>query len=189
MSILGLTSLNELTHSSVALNANDVLTKMKDHVIKTLNQTQDYTSARDGMEMALFILDLESKKLQFSGARRPLYLIRDNQLSELTGDRMPLGISDDGESLFTNKEIEFKKDDIVYLFSDGYVDQLGGPDRKTFKTKKFKDMLLSNCQLPMNEQREVLDTTLSDWKGNIEQIDDILVIGIKFKFGAAGLTV
>jgi len=184
MSILGLTSLNELTHNPVALNANDVLTKMKAHVIKTLNQTQDYTSARDGMEMALFILDLESHKLQFSGARRPLYHVRENQLSELAGDRMPLGISDDGESLFTNKEIEIRKDDIVYLFSDGYVDQLGGPDRKTFKTKKFKDMLLSNCHLPMNEQKEVLNTTLEEWKGNVEQIDDILVIGIKFRFGS-----
>jgi len=90
----------------------------------------------------------------------------------------------DGESLFTNKEIEIRKDDIVYLFSDGYVDQLGGPDRKTFKTKKFKDMLLSNCHLPMNEQKEVLNTTLEEWKGNVEQIDDILVIGIKFRFGS-----
>jgi len=134
--------------------------------------------------MALFILDLESGKLQFSGARRPLYMVRDNQLSELAGDRMPLGISDDGVSLFTNKEIEYKKDDIIYLFSDGYVDQLGGPERKTFKTKQFKDMLLNNCHLSMNEQKEVLDTTLEEWKGNVEQIDDILVIGIKFKFGA-----
>jgi serine phosphatase RsbU (regulator of sigma subunit) len=137
------------------------------------------------MEMALLILDLELGKLQFSGARRPLYIVRDNQLSELTGDKMPLGISDNKEGLFTNKEIEFKKDDIIYLFSDGYVDQLGGPERKTFKTKKFKDMLLNNCHLPMNEQKEVLDTTLEEWKGNVEQIDDILVIGIKFKFGAS----
>jgi serine phosphatase RsbU (regulator of sigma subunit)/tetratricopeptide (TPR) repeat protein len=185
MSILGLTFLNELVHNTVALNANDVLTRLKDHVIKTLHQTQNYTSARDGMEMALLILDLESGKLQFSGARRPLYIVRDNQLSELTGDKMPLGISDNKEGLFTNKEIEFKKDDIIYLFSDGYVDQLGGPERKTFKTKKFKDMLLNNCLLPMNEQKEVLDTTLEEWKGNVEQIDDILVIGIKFKFGAS----
>jgi serine phosphatase RsbU (regulator of sigma subunit) len=189
MSILGLTFLNELVHNTVALNANDILTRLKDHVIKTLHQTQNYTSARDGMEMALFILDLESKKLQFSGARRPLYLIRENQLSELAGDRMPLGISDDGESPFTNKEIEFQKNDIVYLFSDGYVDQLGGPERKTFKTKKFKDMLLNNSHMSMDEQKEFLDTTLEEWRGNVEQIDDILVIGVKFKFGAGNLVV
>jgi serine phosphatase RsbU (regulator of sigma subunit) len=184
MSILGLTFLNELVHNAVTLNANEILTRLKDHVIKTLHQTQTYTSARDGMEMALLVLDLESGKLQFSGARRPLYIVRDNQLSELTGDRLPLGISDVGESLFTNKEVEFKKDDIIYLFSDGYVDQLGGPERKTFKTKNFKDLLINNCHLPMNEQKEVLETTLEEWKSNVEQIDDILVIGIKFKFGA-----
>jgi len=182
MSILGLTFLNELVNKDVTINANEVLTRLKDHVIKTLHQKKNNRSTRDGMEMALFILDLENNKLQFSGARRPLYLVRDKTLTELTGDRMPLGIYDDGESLFTNKEIEFKKDDIVYLFSDGYVDQLGGPDRKTFKTKKFKELLINICHLPMNEQKEVLETTLEEWRLNIEQIDDILVLGIKFKF-------
>lgn len=189
MSILGLTFLNELVHSAVAFDASEVLAKLKDHVIKTLHQTQDYTSARDGMEMALFILDLESNKLQFSGARRPLYLLRDKQITELSGDKMPLGINDEGENTFTNKELQLKKDDIVYLFSDGYVDQLGGPDRKTFKTKKFKDVLLNNCHLSMNEQKEVLEATLEEWKGNVEQIDDILVIGIKFKSVAGDLVV
>jgi serine phosphatase RsbU (regulator of sigma subunit)/lipopolysaccharide biosynthesis regulator YciM len=184
MSILGLTFLNELVHNAVTLNANDILTRLKDHVIKTLHQTQNYQSARDGMEMALFIYDLESGRLEFSGARRPLYYIRDGQMSELSADKMPLGIYEEGESTFTNKELEIKKDDIVYLFSDGYVDQLGGPDRKTFKTKKFKDMLLGNCHLPMNEQKELLDIALEEWRGNVEQIDDILVIGIKFKSGA-----
>ena len=130
--------------------------------------------------MALLILDLEYNKMQFSGANRPLYLIRDNQLNELTGNKMPLGISDDGEHPFTNKEIEFSKNDIVYLFSDGYVDQLGGPDRKTFRTKKFKELLLNSCHLSMNEQKEVLETNLEEWRLDIEQTDDILVIGIKF---------
>jgi serine phosphatase RsbU (regulator of sigma subunit) len=182
MSILGLTFLNDLVNKDVTINANEVLTRLKDHVIKTLHQKKNNKSTRDGMEMALFILDLEKNKLQFSGARRPLYIVRDKQLTELTGDRMPLGIYDDGESLFTNKEFEFKKNDILYLFSDGYVDQLGGPDRKTFKTKQFKELLLNICHLPMNEQKAVLETTLEEWRSDIEQIDDILVLGIKLKF-------
>ncbi|MBK7134378.1 MAG: tetratricopeptide repeat protein [Bacteroidales bacterium] len=186
MSILGLTFLNELVHSAITINANEVLIKLKDHVIRTLHQTQTYTSARDGMEMALFILDLETNIIQFSGARRPLYLLRDKQITEFAGDKMPLGIHDEADNSFTNKEIEIKKDDIVYLFSDGFVDQLGGPDRKTFKTKKFKDLLINNCHLSMNEQKEVLENAFEEWKSNIEQIDDILVIGIKFKFGAGG---
>jgi serine phosphatase RsbU (regulator of sigma subunit) len=184
MSILGLTFLNELANNTVTLNANEVLTRLRDHVIKSLHQKNNNRSTRDGMEMALFILDLENNMLQFSGARRPLYLIRDKQLNELTGDKMPLGINDDRDGLFTNKEIEFRKNDIVYLFSDGYVDQLGGPDRKTFKTKNFKELLLNSCHLPMNDQKDVLETALEEWKLDNEQIDDILVIGIKFKFGA-----
>ncbi len=184
MSILGLTFLNELVNNAAKLSASEALTRLKDHVIRTLQQKHNNSGTRDGMEMALFILDLEFNKLQFSGARRPLYLIRDKQLIELAGDKMPLGIYDDGEITFTNKEMEFKKDDIVYLFSDGYVDQLGGPERKTFKAKKFKDLLLNNCHLPMNEQKEVLEKTLDEWRSDIEQIDDILVIGIKLKFGS-----
>ena len=100
MSILGLTFLNELVNKNVTINANEVLTRLRDHVIKTLNQKRNNRGTRDGMEMALFILDLEKNKLQFSGARRPLYLIRDKQLTELTGDKMPLGIYDDGEDSF-----------------------------------------------------------------------------------------
>jgi len=184
MSILGLTFLNELVNKTVTLNANEVLTRLKDHVIRTLQQKHNNSGTRDGMEMALFILDLGSNKLQFSGARRPLYLVRDKQLTELAGDKMPLGIYDEGEIIFTNKEMDYKKDDIVYLFSDGYVDQLGGPDRKTFKTKKFKDLLLDNCHLSMDAQKEVLEKTLEEWRSDIEQIDDILVIGIKLKFGS-----
>ena len=185
MSILGLSFLNELVNNNVHLNANEVLSKVRDHVIKTLHQKNNYRSTRDGMEMALFILDLEKNNLQFAGASRPLYLIRDKQLNDLAGDKMPLGINDDGRHPFKNVEMEFKKNDIVYLFSDGYVDQLGGPDKKTFKTKKFKETLLNNCHLPMNEQKEVLEATLEEWKSDNDQIDDILVIGIKFRFGAS----
>jgi serine phosphatase RsbU (regulator of sigma subunit) len=185
MSILGLTFLNELVNKEVSLNTNEVLTRLREHVIRTLHQKNTTRSTRDGMEMALFKLDLEHNNLQYSGARRPLYIIRDKQLNELPADKMPLGIYEDGKNPFTIKEMEFKKNDMIYLFSDGYVDQLGGPDRKTFKTKRFKELLLNSCHLPMNKQKEVLETALEEWKSGIEQIDDILVIGIKLKFGAA----
>lgn len=189
MSILGLTFLNELVSKSASIATNEVLSKLRDHVIKSLNQTQNLSSTKDGMEMALFILDMEYHKLQFSGANRPLYLIRDKQLQELSGDKMPLGIYDDGEDHFTNKEVEFKENDIIYVFSDGYVDQFGGPDRKTFKTKNFKRLLLDNCLLPMNEQKDILENTFEEWKKGTDQIDDIMVIGIKLKFGAKDLVV
>ena len=187
MSVLGLSFLNELVNNADSLNSNEVLSKLRDHIIKTLNQKNNNKNARDGMEMALFKLDLEKNILQFSGARRPLYLVRDQQLTELAGDKMPLGIYDDGRKPFTSREIEFRKNDIVYLFSDGYVDQVGGPDKKTFKSKKFKETILNNCQLPMIKQKEVLEATLNEWKSDMNQIDDILVIGIKLKFGSVDI--
>lgn len=184
MSVLGLSFLNELVNNADSLNTNDILSKLRDHIIKTLHQKNDPGSTRDGMEMALFKIDTEKNILQFSGARRPLYIVRDNTLTEIAGDKIPLGIHFDTRELFTNKEIEIRKNDIVYLFSDGYVDQIGGPDKRTFKSKKFKDFLLNNCDLPMDIQKEKLETNLKEWKADTEQIDDILVIGIKFKFGA-----
>lgn len=184
MSILGLTFLNDLVTKTTVINTNEVLTRLRDHIIRTLHQKNNNKNTRDGMEMALFKIDLENNMLQFSGARRPLYMIRDNQLEELPADKIPLGIYDDRDSTFTSKEIEIRRNDAVYLFSDGYVDQLGGPDRKTFKSKKFKELLLSSCHLPMSEQKKVLETTLEEWKAGVEQIDDILVIGIRFKIGA-----
>lgn len=183
MSILGLAFLNELVNKVASINANEILTQLKDHVIKSLHQSQSTNYTRDGIEMALIILDLEYNRLQFSGACRPMYLVRDKQLQDFLGEKMPLGIYDDNKNPFTNIEMEFKENDIVYLFSDGYVDQFGGPERKTFKSKNFKELLLNNCHLPMNEQKKVLETSLEEWRSGIEQTDDILVIGIKFKFG------
>jgi len=185
MSVLGLSYLNELVTNTDPLNASEILSRLRDHIIKTLHQKNDPGSTRDGMEMALFKIDPEKNILQFSGARRPLYLIRDNQLTELSGAKAPLGIHFDARDPFTNKEVEIRKNDIVYLFSDGYVDQIGGPDKRTFKSKKFKELLLNNCHLSMDVQKEKLENNLDEWKADTEQIDDILVIGIKFKFGVA----
>jgi serine phosphatase RsbU (regulator of sigma subunit)/Tfp pilus assembly protein PilF len=184
MSVLGISYLNELVNSTVALQASEVLSRLREHVIKTLHQKNDPKSTRDGMEMSLIKLDQEKNILQFSGARRPLYLIRDSNLSELAGDKIPLGIHFDANDTFNDKEIEIRKNDIVYLFSDGFADQIGGPEKKTLKAKRFKDILLNNCHLPMAEQKELLEKSLEDWKAGNSQTDDILVIGIKFRFGA-----
>ena len=92
---------------------------------------------------------------------------------------MPIGIYDDEGKSFTTNEISLQKDDIIYLFSDGYVDQIGGAERKTFRTKRFKELLLEIFRLPMNEQKIVLQKRIEEWQGELDQIDDILVVGIK----------
>lgn len=183
MSILGLAFLNEILGQTKILKANVILNQLRSHVKKSLRQTGKVDEARDGMEMALCVVDFNEKRLQYSGAFRPLYLIRKKVLIELKGDSMPIGIYNEEELSFKNEELSFNEDDIIYMFSDGYVDQLGGPDRKTYKSKKFKELLIDIHQKPLQEQKQLLEKEYETWKLDIEQIDDIMVMGIKFEPG------
>jgi sigma-B regulation protein RsbU (phosphoserine phosphatase) len=180
MSILGVAYLNEILNQKGAIKANAILNQLRAQVIKSLHQTGKADEARDGMEMALCVVDYSNQRLQYSGAFRPLYLIRDNGLIELKGDPMPIGIYNEEEISFNNEELIFKENDIIYMFTDGYVDQLGGSDRKTFKSRKFKQLLIDIHQKPLQEQKEILEAEYEQWKQNIEQIDDILVLGVRF---------
>jgi sigma-B regulation protein RsbU (phosphoserine phosphatase) len=179
MSILGVSFLNEIVNKAVTIRANEILNQLCGQVIKSLHQTGKKDETRDGMEMGLCVMDFSKNKLQFSGAFRPLYLIRDNELKEFRGDSMPIGIYEEEDQSFSNTEVLFQKDDIIYLFTDGYVDQLGGTERKTFRSKNFKKLLIEIHNLPMHEQKKVLDNNYKAWRGEIDQVDDILIVGIK----------
>ena len=179
MSILGVSLLNEIINKTVTIRANEILNQLRGQVIKSLHQTGKNDETRDGMEMALCIIDFGKMKLQFSGAFRPLYLLRNGDILESGGDNMPIGIYEDEESSFTNKEIPIEKGDVLYLFTDGYLDQMGGDNRKTFKSQNFKKLLLSIYTFPLQKQRELLEEKLNVWQGDLEQVDDILVVGIK----------
>ena len=179
MSILGVSLLNEIVNKTVTIRANEILNQLRGQVIKSLHQTGKNDETRDGMEMALCIIDFGKMKLQFSGAFRPLYLLRNGDIMELNGDNMPIGIYEDEESSFTNKEIPFEKGDVIYLFTDGYLHQMGGDNRKTFKSQNFKKLLLDIHTFPLQKQRELLEEKLNVWQGDLEQVDDILVVGIK----------
>lgn len=181
MSILGLAHLNEILNQSAILKADEILNLLRSKVIKSLHQTGKYDEARDGMEIALCVVDFNQQKLQYSGAFRPLYLVRDNDLTELKGDSMPIGIYHEDEIPFNYKVLNFNEKDIIYMFSDGYVDQLGGPDRKTFKSKKFKQLLIETHQKSMDLQKEILENEFEAWRSDYEQIDDIMVMGIRFE--------
>lgn len=181
MSILGLAHLNEILNQSAILKADEILNQLRSKVIKSLHQTGKYDEARDGMEIALCVVDFNQQKLQYSGAFRPLYLVRDNDLTELKGDSMPIGIYHEDEIPFNYKVLNFNEKDIIYMFSDGYVDQLGGPDRKTFKSKKFKQLLIETHQKSMDLQKEILENEFEAWRSDYEQIDDIMVMGIRFE--------
>ena len=179
MSMLGIAYLNEIVNKTVTLRANEILNQLRGNVIRSLHQTGKNDEAREGMEMALCIIDFEQGKVQYSGAFNPLYLIRNKELIEFKGDTMPIGIYSDEEESFTNQKIELQKGDALYMFSDGYVDQIGGPRRRTFRSKYFKELLLSNSEKKMVDQYKILEQTIEDWRGDLEQIDDILVMGLR----------
>jgi serine phosphatase RsbU (regulator of sigma subunit) len=179
MSMLGIAILNEIVNKTTSLRANEILNQLRGNVIRSLHQTGKDNEARDGMEMALCIIDFEQYKIQYSGAFNPLYIIRNKEIIELMGDKMPIGIYSDEEESFTNQKLELEKGDTLYMFSDGFVDQIGGPKRKTFRSKYFKELLLTNSDKKMADQYKILEKTFKEWRGDIEQIDDILVMGVR----------
>lgn len=179
MSILGINLLNEIVNNLEAPQASEILNELREQVIKALGQTGQKDEAKEGMEMALCVVDFERRIVQFSGAFRPMFLISDGELTVVRGDRMPIGLYEDDKKSFTNKEVPFKEKDLIYLFTDGYVDQIGGLDHKTFKTVRFRTLLREICQKPLKEQQFILREEHEIWRAGQEQIDDILVMGVE----------
>ena len=182
MSIMGINFLNEIVNQSDTIKANEILNELRDQLIKSLGQTGRRDETKDGMEMALCIIDTKKKQIQFSGAFHPMYLIRNEELIVIKGDPMPIGKYNETEVPFTNKEMPFNENDMIYLFTDGYVDQIGGLDRKTFKSIQFKKLLKEIHYRPLKEQKEILLEEHGIWRAGLEQIDDIMILGVKLKF-------
>lgn len=179
MSMLGVSFLNEIVNRHDITTANAILNQLRTDVKKTLGQEGKEGEAKDGMDIALCIVDLEKMNLQYAGAYNPLYLFRNNELIEIKADRMPIGIYINEKESFSNHEIELQKGDVFYIFSDGFQDQFGGEDGSKFKTKNFKKLLLEIHHKPMEEQHKILEETIDDWRGRWEQVDDIIVMGVR----------
>jgi serine phosphatase RsbU (regulator of sigma subunit) len=180
MSIVGFNQLNQAVTVKKARSASKILDELNQGVITTLNENTSETSIKDGMDMALCVFDLKKRKAEFAGANNPLVLIRDNKILRYKGDRFPIGAFDGSQpQSFANNDIDLMEGDCLYLFSDGYADQFGGLDGKKFMYRRFEDLLLELHGLPMDEQKETLNKRLMKWKGSNDQVDDILVIGIK----------
>jgi serine phosphatase RsbU (regulator of sigma subunit) len=178
MSMLGISFLNEIVSTHKLDNAGTLLDELREHVKTTLAKSENEVQARDGMDIALCIIDQKQMKMQFAGAYNPLYMIRDKELAEIKGDKMPVG-SYDLNTGFSNNVVNLKKNDCFYIFSDGYIDQFGGEDEKKFLSRQFKSLLTKNHDQPMNKQKESLVEAFETWKGKLRQIDDVLVIGFR----------
>lgn len=179
MSMLGFAFLNEIVNKDPELKASNILNELRDYVKESLHQTGKENEAKDGMDIALCVIDPKHNKLQYAGAYNPLYLIRNEEFISLKADRMPIGIHIIEKESFTNHVMDIQKGDIIYIFTDGYIDQFGGPKSSKFKIGPFKDKLISIKDKSMKEQKEILETDFYKWKGNRDQIDDVLIMGIK----------
>ena len=181
MSLLGITFLNEIVNQSEILSADVILNRLRANIMKSLHQTGKEGEAKDGMDIALVIIDKESMKLEYSGAYNPIYMIQDNnsEILEYKADKMPISIHTVENKPFTNNIIDIAQGTQIYLFSDGFADQFGGEKYKKFKYNRFKELLFENRNRAMDENKMILESTFNKWKGHHEQIDDILVIGLK----------
>ncbi|NPD47450.1 MULTISPECIES: two-component regulator propeller domain-containing protein [unclassified Lentimicrobium] len=179
MSMLGIAYLNEIVGRMNKFVASDILEKLRDNVINALHQSNSADTAKDGMDIALIILDTETRKLQFSGAYNPLYIIREGELIEQKGDRMPIGVHARDKEAFSNHKVNLLAGDQLYFFTDGFADQFGGPKGKKMNYKRFKNLILEQKKQELTQQRENMLLAFNDWKGEQEQLDDVLVIGVK----------
>lgn len=179
MSMLGNAFLNEIVNHLGIVEPEKILEALRASVIRSLHQTGKKGEAHDGMDIALIALDKETNLLEFAGAHNPLFIISNNELQVFKGSNISISFDPyTKDHNFERKSVQLKTGDLVYIFSDGYTDQFGGPENRKFGTKQFKELLLSIHMLPMYEQEKKLFETLEAWKGSQMQVDDILVIGI-----------
>lgn len=180
MSMLGISFLNQIIaeHPVEELKSNIVLDELREKVKTSLRQTGKEGEAKDGMDMALCIIDKPNMQMDFAGAQNPLVLIRDGEVHRYKGNDMPIGISY-RERPFTNTEFEMKKGDSYYIFSDGYPDQFGQKTKKKFYSKRLRMVFQKINDKSMQEQGDYLEETFDKWKGNRTQMDDVLVIGMR----------
>ncbi len=181
MSMIGHSKLDSIVSVIDDLSPDNVLTELDKNITQTLSDNNYSTKIYDGMDIVLCAIDKEQMTLDFSSAFRPLIIINNKELKEIKGERFPIGGGTlYGDKKFKSHRINLKKGDNIYLFSDGYVDQLGGESRKRFKSKKFRELLISISHLRPGQQKKALDKAILDWQGKTPQIDDILIIGISF---------
>lgn len=197
MSVIGLKSLNQAVQDKKLSKPCDILRHLDISVNDTLRQSSDANAVKDGMDLALCNINYKTLTLQYSGAFNGVCIIRKqiatsyqpanareifygSDLLELRPDKLPIGSNTDGiADTFTNHVFQLQPQDLVYIHTDGYADQFGGPKGKKFKYNQLKDILVSLADVPMEEHYGILEKHLKDWQGSHEQVDDVLVIGVR----------
>jgi serine phosphatase RsbU (regulator of sigma subunit) len=179
MSLIGLEFFRQIISINKVFKPSEILNQLNNSFDELFGGDHDI-SLKDGMDVSLCSFDLENRTLEYAGAFHPLYIVRNGELMVIKGDKTTIGPNIGFQRLpFNNHEVYLKKDDMIYLFSDGYADQFGGPEEKKFKYRRFRHLLLSVYEKPVEVQHQMLESSINDWRGNLEQVDDILVIGVR----------
>jgi serine phosphatase RsbU (regulator of sigma subunit) len=178
MSLLNISKLNDAINNNIT-RPDLVLNEVKSGIIRALNPEGSSEVSKDGMDAILCRIDIHNMKLQYAAANNSFCIIRDKTIINCKADKMPVGKSHDDASLFTYNEFALQKGDMIYTFTDGYGDQFGGPEGKKFMHKQLRSILLKIAELPLSEQNAIINQRFEAWKGNLEQVDDVLVIGVR----------
>ena len=178
MSLLMISILNEIVIERGIVSPDTILNEARKAIIKALNPA-GHENVKDGMDCILCAFDFEKNSLEYVSANNNFYIIRKEELILCPCDKMPVGKSPRDHEPFTLRTQGLEKGDVVYVFTDGLADQFGGPKGKKFKYKQLQEMVTENVHLPMPEQQEIIHKRLEDWRGNLEQVDDILLIGLR----------
>lgn len=180
ISIVNYNLLNKAVLEKDLNDPADILNYVNNQLIIALHQTYQDSSVKDGMDISLCVINTKTLELTYAGANNPIYIIKHSDLQQLNPDKFPVGaFIEDKIQSFVSTKIQLEKNNLIYLFSDGFADQFGGPKGKKFKYKQLKDILLEVEKLPMNKQSDVLAAKFTSWQGNLEQVDDVLIIGIR----------
>ena len=178
MSMLGISFLNEITNNNELISPAEILNQLREKVITNLGQKGKLGSSKDGMDISLIRVNNSTKEIEWAGANNPLWIIREKELIELKPDKQPIGYYIHPKP-FTNHQLKLEKEDKVYLFSDGYVDQFGGESNKKFMKKRLKELFFEYADTPIHQHQSILLEQLKTWKGTNEQVDDICMIGFE----------
>ena len=179
MSMLGVTMLNEIVNGKHILMPDQIIENLREGIIKALKQVAEEDSIKDGMDIAICVVDFEKNILWYAGANNPLYLVRGTELIHYRADKMPVAIHY-RMTPFTLQKIDLQKGDAFYIFSDGYCDQFGGPKEKKFMSMQLRETLVAMAGKPMLYQGERLNEIFEEWRGDNPQVDDVTVIGVRY---------
>lgn len=181
MSLIGYNLLNQIVIQKGIHKPGAILTELHNQVRATLKQDAADSKSRDGMDVCLVAINKYGDEIEYAGANRPLFILHEGELTEIKPTKCSIGGEQmEEERIFQNHEISIESRDSIYMFSDGFVDQFGGPDFKKFSTKKLKQLILDNSHEPMSVQRALFNIVWKDWKGDEEQTDDVSMIAIRF---------